>query len=219
MFDQIINVYRGTTKADTVYNYQANCSLKQRDYTLAGYYFKNLADNYPNSVFAENADFMTAYCHYMLSPKPSLDQENTMKAITAFQLYMIKYPGSERKSEAQAYISELRDKLVQKSFLSAKLYYDVEEYQSSIIALQNSLEEYPESEDREELMFLLLKSDYLLAVNSVAEKQAERFQQTVDEYYSFVGEFADSQYRKEADRMYHDALRRIGGTDMLSEQE
>ena len=219
LFDQIVNVYRGTTKADTVYDYQAKCYLHQRDYTLAGYHFKNLSDNYPNSVFAENADFMTAYCYYKLSPRPSLDQANTIKAITAFQLFLIKYPGSERKAEAQDYVAELRNKLVQKSYLSARLYYDVEEYQSAIIALQNSLEDYPESEHREELMFLLLKSDYLLAVNSVTEKQAERFQETVDEYYSFVGEFAESPYRKEADRMYQDSLKRIGGTDMLSEQE
>lgn len=219
LFDQMVNVYRGTTKADTVYNYQANCYLKQRDYTLAGYHFKNLADNYRNSVFAENADFMTAYCFYKLSPRPSLDQESSIKAITAFQLYLIKYPGSQKKTEAQDFIAELRNKLVQKSYLSAKLYYDIENYQSSIIALQNSLEEYPESEHREELMFLLLKSDYLLAVNSVPEKQAERYQETIDQYYSFVGEFTESQYRKEADRIYQDSLTKTGGTDILSEQE
>ncbi len=218
LIDQIVNVFRGTTRADTVYYYQAQCYFMQGDYTLAGYHFGNLARNYPGSVYAEESNFMTAYCYYNLSPRPSLDQENTVKAINAFQLYLIRYPDSERRQETQEYIAELRNKLIEKSYLNGKLYYDLGEYKSSIIALQNSLEEFPDTKHREELMYLLLKSNYLLAVNSIIEKQAERYQNTVDEYYSFVGEFPDSKYRKEADGMYDDSLQQIGGTDLLGEQ-
>lgn len=218
LFEQIVNIYRGTVTADTVYYYQARCYFMQRDYTLAGYHFKTLADNYPSSTWAEEAGFMNAYCSYRLSPRPSLDQTNTDKAITAFRLYLIKYPLTERRKEVEGYIAELQDKLVEKSYESGKLYYNLGEYKSSIIALQNSLEEYPDTQHREELMYLLLRSNYLLAVNSVLEKQAERYQAAIDEYYSFVGEFPESRYRNEADRMYNDSLQQIGGTDMLSQE-
>jgi outer membrane protein assembly factor BamD len=218
LLEQCVNVFRGTTKADTVFYYHARCYLAMRDYTVAGYTFKGLAENYPSSAFAEEADFMTAFCNYKLSPRPELDQENTNKAITAFQLFLIKSPGSDRRKEAAQYIAELRNKLIQKSYLSGKLYYDLGEYRASIIALENSLEEYPDTEHREELMFLLLKSNFLLAENSVPAKQAERYQNTVDEYYSFVGEFGESSFRKEADRMYQDALGRIGGSELVSEE-
>jgi outer membrane protein assembly factor BamD len=219
LFDQIVTVYKGTTKADTVYYYQAKCYYNQRDYTLAGYHFSNLAENYPRSTYAEEADFLTAYCFYRLSPKPELDQENTVRAITSFQLYLIKYPGTSRKQEVEGLIAEMRNKIVQKSYISGKLYYDLGEYKSSIISLQNSLEEFPNTEHREELMFLLLKSNYLLAVNSILEKQADRYQAAVDEYYSFVGEFPESTYRKEADQMYNVSLQRIGGVDILSVEQ
>ena len=86
LLDQIVTVYKGTTKADTVYYYQAKCYYNQRDYTLAGYHFSNLAENYPRSTFAEESDFMSADCFYRLSPKPELDQESTVKAITAFRV-------------------------------------------------------------------------------------------------------------------------------------
>ncbi len=218
LFDQIASVYRGTTKADTVYYYQAKSYYMQRDYILAGHHFGNLAGNYPNSVFREEAEFMVAYCFYKLSPKPSLDQENTEKAIAAFQLFQIQNPGSKRTTEAQKYIEELRNKLVQKSYLNGKLYFDLGDYKASIIALQNSLNDFPDTEHREELMFLLLKSHFLLAENSIPQKQIERYQATVDEYYSFVGEFPESPYRREADRIYDESLGKIGSRDMLSEQ-
>ena len=218
LFDQIASIYRGTTKADTVYNYQAQSYYKQRDYILAGHHFNNLAMNYPNSVFREEAEFMVAYCYYKLSPKPSLDQENTRKAISAFQLYIIQNPGSLRITEAQTYIDDLRNKLVQKSYMNGKLYYNLASYKASIIALQNSLNDFPNTEHREELMFLLLKSHFLLAENRIYQKQIERYQATVDEYYSFVGEFSESKYRREADRIYDDALGKIGEKSMLSEQ-
>ncbi len=51
----------------------------------------------------------------------------------------------------------MRDKLVEKSFISARLYYDLGYYKSAILALRNSLIEYPETRYREELMFLILK--------------------------------------------------------------
>jgi outer membrane protein assembly factor BamD len=219
LFDQIANVYRGTTKADTVYYYQAKSYYMQRDYILSGHHFNNLAVNYPNSVFREEAEYMVAYCYYKLSPKFSLDQENTEKAIAAFQLFIIQNPGSTRIPEAKAYIDEMRNKLVQKSYNNGKLYYNLGDYKASIIALQNSLNDFPDTEHREELMFMLLKSHFLLAENSIVQKQTERYQSTVDEYYSFVGEFPESKYRREADRIYDEALAEIGQRgNILSEE-
>jgi outer membrane protein assembly factor BamD len=67
-------------------------------------------------------------------------------------------------------------------------------------------------------MFLLLRSNFLLAENSILERQVERYQETVDEYYSFVGEFPESKYRQQADRIYDSALKRIPNENILSGQ-
>jgi len=202
LFDQVSNIYRGTTKADTVKYYQAKSYYGQRDYMMAGHYFSELTSIYVNSVYVEEADFMVGYCFYKQSPRPQLDQDNTFRAITAMQMFMVKYPTSERLNQAQEIIVEMSDKLVEKSYISAKLYYDLGYYKSAIIALRNSLIEYPETRFREELMFMILKSSYLLADGSIASKQRERFQTAVDEYYSFIGEFPDGPHSKEATRIY-----------------
>ena len=200
LFDQVANIYRGTTRADTVKYYQAKSYYGQRDYMMAGYYFSELSATYASSVYLEEADFMTGYCFYKQSPRAELDQQTTFKTITAMQMFMVKYPTSERIVQCQEIIAEMSDKLVEKSFISARLYYDLGYYKSAILALRNSLMDYPDT--REELMFLILKSSYLLADGSVPSKQRERFQSTVDEYYSFIGEFPEGPHSREATRMY-----------------
>jgi outer membrane protein assembly factor BamD len=205
LLDQVANIYRGTIKADTVKYYQAKSYYGQRDYMMAGHYFSELSVTYRNSVFLEEADFMIGYCYYKQSPRPQLDQDNTLKAISAMQLFMTRYPNSERLNQCQEIIVEMGDKLVEKSYISAKLYYDLGYYKSAIIALRNSLIEYPDTRFREELLFMILKSSYLLADNSVPGKQRERFQAAVDEYYSFIGEFPDGPHSREARRIYEDS--------------
>jgi outer membrane protein assembly factor BamD len=202
LFDQVANIYRGTTKADTVKFYQAMSYYGQRDYILAGHYFNELATTYTNSDYLEESEFMTAYCYYKMSPRPSLDQESTFQAINALKMYIVRYPTSSRVDECRKLIAELSDKIVEKSYNSAKLYYDLGYYKSAVIALRNSLSAYPETGYREEMMFLILRSSYLLADNSVESKKKERMQATADEYLSFKSEFPESKYTKDAEKIF-----------------
>ncbi len=210
IFEQIANVYRGTNKADTLQYYRAMAYYYQKDYTMASHYFDELAQTYKNSEFAEESAYLNAYCYYKLSPRPSLDQENTYKAINAFSLYLIGNPQTEKKEECIALISEMREKLVEKSFLNATLYFDRGLYKASVVALRNSLTDYPDTKYREELMFLILQSNFLLAENSIIEKQKERYQNTIDEYYSFIAEFEKGSYEKEVKYMYEHSMSVLG---------
>lgn len=202
LFEELVNIYRGTSRADRIYYYYAKSMIGQKDYLMANHYFKTLIDEFPRSEFAEEAQYMVGYTGYLLSPKARLDQSATFKAIEALQLYINLYPYSDRVDEANRLIDELRDKLVYKSYLNAKLYYDFENYKAAVVAIGNSLQEYPDSRYREELMYMLLKAKYLLAVNSVEEKKEERLSSALDEYFTFVDEYPESKYRDEADDFY-----------------
>ena len=91
----------------------------------------------------------------------------------------------------------MQDKLVEKSYLSAKLYYDMKQYKAAVVALNNSLKEYANTKYREKMMFLKLNSLFLYAELSYANKQKERYQATLDDYYSFMEEFPKSHYSKD----------------------
>ncbi len=98
---------------------------------------------------------------------------------------------------------------MEKSVLSAQLYYNLDDYKAAIVSLNNCLIDYPDTKYREEIMFKLLKSKYMLAVNSIQNKRTERFQDAIDEYYSFIAEFPESKSKKEADDIYKDASKYI----------
>jgi outer membrane protein assembly factor BamD len=202
LFRDLVNIYRGTSKADELYYYFAKSMMGQKDYLMAKHYFKSLLKEFPGSDFAEEAQFMVGYCSYLLSPKPRLDQTVTKEAIESLQLYINLYPYNDRVDEAHRLIDELRSKLIYKSYLNARLYYDFGNHRAAGIALENSLREYPDSPYREELMYMLLKSKYLLAVNSVADKKVERLSSALDEYFTFIDEYPESRYRQEVNRFY-----------------
>ncbi len=205
LFDQLAPMIRGTRRADSVYFYQAMTQYKLNDFIIAGHYFNTFVNTYGNSSMVEEAAYMNAYCYYMQSPRPELDQTSTMQAIDAFRLYMIRYPLSTRLDDCKRIIEELNEKLMEKAYLAAQLYYNLDNYKAAVVSLNNCLVDFPESKYREEIMFKLLNSKYLLAVNSVQSKQTERFQDAIDEYFSFIAEFPESKNKKEAENIFREA--------------
>jgi outer membrane protein assembly factor BamD len=208
LLSELNNIFRGTDKAEMVTYTYANCLFGLRDYMLAGHYYREFVKTYPASNLAEECQFQSAYCYYKMSPKPRLDQTDTENAINEFQLFINMFPNSTRVEESTRLMDELRDKLVYKSYLSAKLYFDLgthlgaNNYLSAVIAAQNSLRDFPDTKYREELSFLILESKFIQAVNSISEKKDERVRDTIDEYYSFINEFPESKYMRRAVRIF-----------------
>nr|WP_321451162.1 outer membrane protein assembly factor BamD [uncultured Carboxylicivirga sp.] len=210
LLSQLINIYRGTDKAEELNYVYANCLYGLGQDSPAGHYYREFVKNFPASDKAEECQYLSAITYYNMSPKPRLDQTPTQQAIQEFQLFINMYPNSPRVAEATRLMDELRDKLVYKSYLNAKLYYDLGDYQgnnylSAVIAAQNSLKEFPDTKYREELSFLILESKYIQAVKSIEEKKEERIRETIDEYYSFVNEFPEGKYKKRADKILDDS--------------
>lgn len=206
LLGQLTSIYRGTDRAEIVLVTYANSLYGLKDYTMAGHYYREYVKTYPNGDKSEECQFMSAYCYYKESPKPRLDQTSTEQAISEFQLFINLHPNSARVAEATTLMDEMRDKLVYKSYLNAKLYYDLgtymgNNYLSAVIAAQNSLREFPDTKYREELSYLILDAKYIQAINSIEEKQAERYRDAIDEYYAFYNEFPDSKYIKKASKI------------------
>jgi len=201
LLQQVLPRFTATDEAENLNWINAQANYKLQSYELAGTYFQNFADLYPASNNAEEALYMKAICDYNLSPRAELDQTFTKKAIESFKIFINRYPSSTRFEDCKTRMQELQDKLVEKSYLSARLYYDQEEYRAATVSLANSLKEYPDTKYREELMYLKLDALFLYAQNSIPSKQVERFQTALDEYYSFIEEFPKSKYAKEVSKI------------------
>ena len=208
----ILPRYRATEEGEELNWIYARSFYGMKDYMMAGSQFKLFVDQFPFGKYTEDAYYYAAYCDYLLSPRPALDQEYTREAIEGFYLFVTKYPNSPRTEECNRYITELENKLVEKNYKSARLYYDMREYKAAVVAIENSLKVFADSKHREEMMFLKLNSLYLYAVNSMPDRQRTRYQDTLDDYYSFIEEYPDSKYLRDVRSIYQRTERFLKGT-------
>ncbi len=207
LFDAVATYYKGTERSETVLNYLAKANMGQKDYFTASEYYKTYVKTYPKGKYVIESKYMIGYCYYLDSPDARLDQTPTHSAIAALQEFIDVYPESERVPEANKLLDELTNKLAYKSYLNAKLYYNLgnylgNNYESAVITAQNALKKYTATAYREELIMLILDSKYEQALQSVEEKKIERYRNTIDEYYNYVNEYPTGKFRKQADKIF-----------------
>jgi outer membrane protein assembly factor BamD len=199
---QILPRFRATDEAEELNWMNAQSYFGMKDYFMAGSTYKTFIEQFPFGKHAEEGNYMAAVCDYNISARPELDQENTKNAIEGFNIFLNKFPNSSKVEDCKKRITDLQDKLVEKSYLSAKLYYDMDQYKAAVVALTNSLKEYSNTKYREKMMYLKLNSLYLYAENSLAAKQKERYQAALDDYYSFMEEFPKSTYARDVNNIF-----------------
>ena len=209
LFEELMSYFRMTSKGEDVYYYYAKNQYCMGDYYLAGYYFKRFVKNFPQSSRVEECAFNSAIWLMMNSPHYNLDQSESYKAIDEFQLFMSKHPNSYLIDSCNQMVSNLRNRLELKSFEKGKLYYKMEKYRSATIALNTTISEFPNTNYKEEILYLILKSNYLYASNSIDSKKIERFEETIKSYYTFVDSYKSSKFAKESESFYLSSLKEL----------
>ena len=173
-----------------------------------------LKGTYPKGKYTAEARYNCGVSLYKTTPEPKLDQTATYEAVTEFQNFIENYPTHPLRAQAQDYIFQLQDKLVEKEYLSAKLYFDLGpyigngvngNYGACIITAENAIKDFPYTTRREDFSILILRAKFALAELSVESKKEDRFHQAIDEYYSFVTEYPESKYLSEAKKLFQKA--------------
>lgn len=194
LFDELLTVFRGTENQEDAYYYYAYNQFYLKNYDFAAFHFKNFVINFPYSAKVEEMEFMYAYCMYNESPTYSLDPNPTQKAIEAVQLFVTHYPNSAKIEQCNELLDELRGKLQKKSLEIGLLFFKMEDYRAAVVALRNTLSEFPDVANREEIKFLIVKSSYLLAENSVESKKEQRIEDTFKAITDFTDEYPQSKW-------------------------
>lgn len=198
LYEELKRVFLGQEKMKTVLINLAYCEFNTDQFGLASFHFTQFYEAYPLSRAAEDALYQHCVCLYKQSPKESLDQQSTEKAINSFQRFTETYPLSPKVDECNRWIDDLRIKLEFKAFTAAKLYHQITDYKAAVWALSNFLQDFPASQYEEDARFLILESSYRFAKVSINKKKEERFVQTVEYYKSFKTLYPQSKYLKDA---------------------
>lgn len=209
LFELLIPAYRGKKELEQIYFTYAYTYYYEKKYLLSSYYFDNFATTFSASPLREEAEFMSAYSHYEMSPIFRLDQTYTKKAIDEFQLFINTFPESKRVPDANKLIDELRLKMEQKVFAEGELYFNLNQYQAAILTFENMLKDFPETRQAELVRFLIVKASFLLAENSVITKQEERYQIVAKKASEFLSKYKSSTNSAEVRSMNEKSLIKI----------
>ncbi len=205
LLDQTVTFNKGSERGQENLYMLAMAEYSLGDYIIAAEYFHKYFTSYGKGVYAELARYYYAHSLYMSTPEPRLDQTETVKAISAYQEYLDVYPDAKYKDISQSEMFALQDKLIQKEYLNAEMYYNLggyfgnctnggNNYESCIVTAQNALKDYPFTSLREDFALLIMKSKFELAQQSVEEKKMDRFRDAEDECFGFINEFPDSKH-------------------------
>jgi outer membrane protein assembly factor BamD len=200
LFEELFPIYKGTPQFEDLYYRYATGAYYQKDYASAENLFKGFLDMFPNSQKAEQMEFLEAYTFYLQSPKPQLDQTNTIKAIGMLQTFINTHPGSPRNKEAENIILKCLVKLETKEMEAAKLYYNMGQYKAAGIAYTTLINNYPYSDKADEYKLQIIKAYYKYANLSIQERRQERYVKVIAEVNDFQDRFPESKLLKEAER-------------------
>ncbi|MBQ9170816.1 MAG: outer membrane protein assembly factor BamD [Bacteroidaceae bacterium] len=230
LFGLLLAPLKGTSYGEESLYMLGESNLKAKDYESAVLFFKKYYQLYPKGAYMEMSRYNSGYSLYKQTPDVRLDQSSTMEAIKEFQSFLDYCPETNLKEQAHAIIYEMQDKLVEKEYLSAKLYFDLgtytlnsvfggNNYEACVVTAQNALKDYPyaSAKLREELSILVLRAKYDLAKQSVDAKRMERFRDAIDEFYAFQSDYPESQYMKEAQAIHDYAERVVAKKSLTSD--
>ena len=210
LFESLSVLTNGTERDDTVRYYWGLSNYKFKDYYTAETNFEQFLSSYPRSPFASEATYLRLDCLYRSTLRYELDQQPTYRAMSAISEYILEFPDNENMQTCKDMLTDLEGRLDKKAYEAAKLYYKMEDYLASRVAFRNVLKEDSENMYREDILYYIAMSSFNYARLSVPEKQKERYLTFIDDYFNFVGELPDSQYRKELDGLYGKAQKALG---------
>ncbi|RRJ90198.1 outer membrane protein assembly factor BamD [Flavobacterium macacae] len=204
LFEQIAPTYRGKPAAEKMFYMFAQSYYKTKQYYSAGYQFESFASSYPKSEKVEEAAYLGAESYSNLSPRYSLDQVDTNKAIDKLQNFINNYPDSPYLSQANERVKVLREKLEKKAFEIAKQYNTIggytRDYSAAIKALDNFIADYPGTPFKEDALYYRFDSAYILALNSVENRKKERLDFAKGAYASLIKFNESTKYKSDVDK-------------------
>jgi len=207
LFEQIAPQFVGKPQGERVLYFLADSYYQIGDYNFAGYQFERFLKSYPRSDRADEASFMGAKSYYLLSPRYSLDQTDTDKALAKLQTFINSYPDSEFMEEANAMARELTTKKEKKAFEIGKQFVKLGKYYvldyniSAIASMENFISDHPGSVYREEAYFLKFSATTTLAVNSTFSKRKERLDEALAAYNDLLRNFPETEFLEDAEKL------------------
>lgn len=173
----------GVTYVDSIVYYLAQAYACLGDHALAQVEYQRVVNQYPSSALVDDAAFGLAYAQFMQAPKnPGLDQQLAEHSVESLEDFIAIYPLSDRRAEAQALLTDMKNRLAKKAFDSGRLYLKLHADSSAMIYFQQLWDEYTQSPYAARALWLLAEK----------ERHRENWEGAIQRYEQLIAVYPDA---------------------------
>jgi len=208
-FRGVFQYGRGSQWADDAQFYLANSYREQGKYLIAANEYERFSQLYRNNQRRPEAEYQRAMMYYKLSPRYQLDQSNSRRAISYFQLFIERNPRHELVADAQTKIDELRNKMARKQFEAGELYERRDMWEASALTFAGVFDSYPDTEWADDALLGAVRAYIEYADRSVRNKVDDRLEKAISNYERLTQVFPDSPLLGRAETLYQEAQSKL----------
>ena len=147
--------------------YIGQCDYYLKDYNQAIIEYENYLNvSYQRTSFVEIAELNLCRCYYNITLDYKKDQSSTYRALEKLQYYIEKDRMNNYINEIEEMIKNLRNKLAQKDFETAKLYIRLNENNAAEIYFNNILNKFYDSDYLNDALINLSLLKYIESKNN-----------------------------------------------------
>ena len=177
--------------------FEAYCSYYNQDYLVSAQQFKIFYKKNGALPEVEEAVYMRACALSCMMPAIELDQKPIECAIKKLKKYLTVYPTGNYVTKVAEKLTNLEEKLVQKSFQSAIFYYNIAQYRAAFISLANFQQEFPYTDLCQQALYIQAKSQYEYASSSTLKDKKTALQEALKYCQYFLKKYPASQKIKD----------------------
>lgn len=144
-YKDYLAVFAGDERSDYAQFKLAEAYRLDENYPLAAVEYRILINDYGYSEYVDDAFYLESLCYYKQARRVERDQTKTFEARSRIIRFLRLFPNSPRMDEAKELLAEINDKLADKKFMAAKLYFSLEHYNAASIYFRNVVDEYPDT--------------------------------------------------------------------------
>jgi outer membrane protein assembly factor BamD len=200
-YKDFLATFAGDERSDYAQFRLAESYRLDEQYALAQIEYQILMHDYGYSEYIDDAFFLEGLCAFLQAPRVERDQTKTYEALDRLNRFVQTFPSSPRIAEARGVIRDIHERIGEKDFISAKLYFSKKEYTAALIYFNKVIDLDPDT---------VWAARSLYYRGRIEESRTEETA-AADDYRKALSAKADFPERKDAERRVRLLSARVGG--------
>ncbi len=138
--------YTTSDMIDDAMFYLGESYREMEEYPIAAVTYRRLMRDFPQSPYADDAQYNLARAVFAQSSSVDHTQDKTFEAIRELQVFLDEYPDSEVAPDAQRLLQECIDKLAMKDYQIGHLYFKLHDWNAARVYFTELIDEFPTSQ-------------------------------------------------------------------------